>query len=83
MIQPKWQNVDVVEGAIGPEYRGSIDGDWYCLKKAGQNRFVSALASLAWWGNIVSAGSCSDLCSEWEAALEECHHVFVSLLAAK
>ncbi len=72
-----------IEGAISPECQESIDRDWDSLKKAGQNGFVSALASLAWWGNIVSAGSCSNLRSKWEAALEECYHVFVSLLAAK
>ncbi len=82
-MQPEWRGIHIVEGAaVGPEFRMTLEGDWDCLKKTGQNGFVSVLACLAWWGEAMNGEPSSELCSEWETALEECHHVIVSLLAA-
>ncbi|SJL16932.1 uncharacterized protein ARMOST_20464 [Armillaria ostoyae] len=52
-MQPDWHNVMDVDGALGEAYRGGIGGDWECLWKSGQNGFVSLLACLAWWGQVV------------------------------
>ncbi|PBK59708.1 hypothetical protein ARMSODRAFT_898953 [Armillaria solidipes] len=78
-MQPDWRNVMDVDGVLGEAYRGGIGGDWECLRKSGQNGFVSPLACLAWWGQAVRNDAV--LRGGWNDALEDVHHVLINLLA--
>ncbi|KAK0488276.1 hypothetical protein EDD18DRAFT_1110253 [Armillaria luteobubalina] len=75
----EWCNIVAVEGPLGDECRGPLEGDWEGLVKHGQNGYVSPIACLAWWGQAVGDGDV-ELHRNWELALEECHHVLLNLL---
>ncbi|SJL16804.1 uncharacterized protein ARMOST_20333 [Armillaria ostoyae] len=78
-MQLEWHNVGDVEGPLRDEFRGELGRDWEVLAKRGQNRHVSPLASLAWWGD--SVGDDVEMQREWAWAVEECHHTLLNLLA--
>ncbi|KAK0430106.1 hypothetical protein EV421DRAFT_1744482 [Armillaria borealis] len=61
------------------EFRGELGGDWEVLAKQSQNRHVSPLAGLVWWGD--SVGNDAEMQREWAWTVEECHHMLLNLLA--
>ena len=59
-----------------------VEEDWDVLCKHGQNRFLTVLSTLAWWGGSINGRPVENFAS-WLAAVNEVHWVLLRLLESR